>query len=139
MTSCSLFRQTKHKRHVSYLGSLKDPLFLNIPKSQFENSKYNITIGIANPYTCISKFIFVSLDKSNEWKANSYRFRICNQDTINIEKVNIKLDNRWDSVFKLIKNENLTDLTNPKAEIKRLVHTYPNGTYFTASEEENKL
>lgn len=136
MTSCFLSRQTKHEKYISYLNSLKDPQFLNIPNTQFENSKYKITISVANPYTCISKFIFISLDQSNKWEANSYRFRICNRDTINIEKIHISLDNRWDSVFNLITSENLTNLSNPNTEIKRLIHEYSNGSNFIASEEE---
>ncbi len=136
MTSCSLFRQTKYEKYVSYTDGLKDPQFLNIPQSQFKDSRYNITVGIANPYTCISKFIFISLDKSNMWEASSYRYRVCNQDTVTIEKINIGPGNRWDSVFNLIKTENLTSLVNPKDEIKRLVQTYPNRTYFNATNEE---
>ena len=134
--SCSVPGRAKQKESVTYLERLQDPGFLNIPHAQFENSKYRITIAIGNPFTCISKFIFISQDKNDQWAAYSYRHRLCDQDTTQIEKINIPLGRTWDSVFSLIRLEGLNSLPDPMEEIKKIQLTNPGETYFSASQDE---
>lgn len=134
--SCSVPGRVKQKQSLSYLERLQDPGFLNIPNSQFENSQYRITIAIGNPYTCISKFIFISQHENDQWTACSYRHRFCDQDTTEIQKINIPLGRTWDSVFRLIRQENLNSLPDPMEEIKKIQLTYPSGMYYTASQDD---
>lgn len=136
ITSCSVPGKVKQTESVTYLESLLDPGFLNIPYSQFENSKYRITIAIGNPYSCISKFIFISQNKKDQWSATSYRHHLCDHDTALIEKINIPLGHTWDSVFTLIRQENLGSLPDPMEEIKKIQLTNPGETYFTASQDD---